>query len=259
MSDAPPREPAPNPASPVEAVLFERSHSPRARRQLRFQILAVVTLGTVPAIWASLAGRLLDVPATRDHWGFQEGNLTAHSLAVVLPLLVIMRLSRRPWAYYSIVPFRIGLDLVMSVVVAAGMWASSIMTHRILSMPLVAVPEWTTVVTIFPPNDHRIAAPDPATFAPLWALSISMLANGFAEELVRAYLLPRLRELWGSAVWSVLAVSGLFAIYHLYQGSYAAMVIFGSEIFSCVLLLVMKRVWPLAVGHALYDVAIYTL
>ena len=218
-----------------------------------------MTLGTVPAIWASLAGRVMDVPAAREPWAFQEGNLTAHSLAVILPLLVIMRLSRRPWAYYSIVPVRVGLDLVMSVVVAAGMWASAIMAHRILSIPLVALPDWTTVVTIFPPDDHRIATPDPASLAPLWALTLSMLANGFAEELVRAYLLPRLRELWGSMVWSVLAVSGLFALYHLYQGSYAALVIFGSEIVSCILLLAMKRVWPLAVGHALYDIAIYTL
>ena len=68
-----------------------------------------------------------------------------------------------------------------------------------------------------------------------------------------------MRELWGSTVWSVVAVSALYALYHLYQGSYAAMIIFGSELVMCVLLLVMKRVWPLAIGHALYDIAIYTL
>ena len=79
-------------------------------------------------------------------------------------------------------------------------------------------------------------------------------ASGFAEELVaRAYLIARLRVLLRSSGEAVIAAAILFASYHAYQGAAGAVhaLLFGLA-YGGVFLLV-RRVWPLALGHALYD------
>jgi len=75
--------------------------------------------------------------------------------------------------------------------------------------------------------------------------------NGFAEELVmRGYLIPRFERLLNSTWGSLLLTTVLFATYHCYQGPSGVVnalefgLIYGSAF--CV----FRRVWPLALAHA---------
>ncbi len=84
------------------------------------------------------------------------------------------------------------------------------------------------------------------------------LANGFAEELVmRGYLLPQFERLFGSTLLALGATTIFFAAYHIYQGPIGvlnALVLGG--IYGSVFCLT-RRLWPVALAHALADVAAY--
>ena len=77
----------------------------------------------------------------------------------------------------------------------------------------------------------------------------------FAEELVcRAYLITRLEVLLRSRLWAVLLSAGAFASYHAYQGVNGTTFAFLFGVSFGAIYLFLRRVWPLALGHAMYDV-----
>ncbi|MBN9519053.1 CPBP family intramembrane metalloprotease [bacterium] len=78
--------------------------------------------------------------------------------------------------------------------------------------------------------------------------------SAFSEELVcRAYLVTRLAVLLRSRAAAVVYAAAVFASYHAYQGvqgvgsAFALGVVYGAAF------LLIHRVWPLAIGHALYN------
>ncbi len=78
---------------------------------------------------------------------------------------------------------------------------------------------------------------------------------GLSEEIItRAYLITRLERLLRSRFLAVLTSAALFASYHLYQGVGGAFyaLLFGLAYGGAFLLL--RSVWPLAMGHALYNI-----
>ncbi len=76
------------------------------------------------------------------------------------------------------------------------------------------------------------------------------------EELTRVFLLDRLWSVWRSPSgrWTVLVFSaGLFGLAHLYQGPDG---IIGTGFIGLLFgwfYMASGRVWPLIIGHALYD------
>ena len=89
-------------------------------------------------------------------------------------------------------------------------------------------------------------------------LPLLSAANGFAEELVmRGYLIPRVEAITHSSIAAVLITSFAFASYHLYQGlggvvGTAALGIVYGAVFCWT-----RRLWPLALAHALADFFLY--
>ncbi len=86
-------------------------------------------------------------------------------------------------------------------------------------------------------------------------LAVKYGVSAFSEELVcRAYLVTRLAGLLRSRAEAVVYAAAVFASYHAYQGlqgvgsAFALGVVYGAAF------LLIGRVWPLAVGHALYDI-----
>jgi membrane protease YdiL (CAAX protease family) len=86
---------------------------------------------------------------------------------------------------------------------------------------------------------------------------IGFLFNASQEELiVRAYMITEVIELTGQVALAVLASACLQALYHLYQGSYAAMLHSLTFMISSVYYVKYRRATPLVLGHFLYDMLI---
>ncbi|MBI3721260.1 MAG: CPBP family intramembrane metalloprotease, partial [Fimbriimonas ginsengisoli] len=80
-------------------------------------------------------------------------------------------------------------------------------------------------------------------------------ASGFAQELVtRAYLVTRFELLLRSRAAAVLLSAALFAAYHGYQSTAAVATAMAVGVAYGVAFLLVRRVWPLAIGHALYNI-----
>jgi membrane protease YdiL (CAAX protease family) len=86
-------------------------------------------------------------------------------------------------------------------------------------------------------------------------LVFMQLCNGLAEELaMRGYFITRFEAIFGSRAQALLLSTILFAAYHIYQG---AIGVIGAAIFGLMLggcFLRYRRVWPLALAHAIIDV-----
>jgi membrane protease YdiL (CAAX protease family) len=77
----------------------------------------------------------------------------------------------------------------------------------------------------------------------------------FSEELVtRGYLIGRLEALLGSRGKAVALSAAAFASYHAYQGAAGVVSAYLTGLVLGAVYLAVRRVWPLALGHALYNV-----
>lgn len=80
---------------------------------------------------------------------------------------------------------------------------------------------------------------------------------GFTEELVmRCYLITRLSGLLRSRGKAVLLAALLFASYHAYQGISGTVFIFAFGVVYGAVFLAIPRVWPLAIGHAMFNIRV---
>jgi membrane protease YdiL (CAAX protease family) len=87
-------------------------------------------------------------------------------------------------------------------------------------------------------------------------LLLGSAANGFAEELVmRGYLFPRLERLLGSSFRSLIVTTLLFAAYHVYQGTAGVLSALSFGLVYGLAFWKLRRLWPLALGHAIADYA----
>ena len=118
---------------------------------------------------------------------------------------------------------------------------------------------WVGIAPLVPDdfvNDDNLF-PLPRSVTDYFWMTGKHVANGFAEELVmRAYLITRLERLLGSGSLAVLVSSLLFASYHIYYGPGVTLihaVLFGLAFGGLYLLL--RRVWPLALAHALINIS----
>jgi membrane protease YdiL (CAAX protease family) len=96
----------------------------------------------------------------------------------------------------------------------------------------------------------------PAANPPVHTLLLiaSACAIGLSEELTfRAYLIPRLEELMGAAWKGVLFSSVIFAMLHLYNGAPGVVASFLYGVIWGVGFCLTRRIWPVAIAHALND------
>jgi membrane protease YdiL (CAAX protease family) len=78
--------------------------------------------------------------------------------------------------------------------------------------------------------------------------------SALSEEIVtRAYLITRLTDLLRSRAEAVLASAILFAGYHAYQGPPGVGYALAFGLVYGTAFLAVGRVWPLALGHCLYN------
>ena len=89
----------------------------------------------------------------------------------------------------------------------------------------------------------------------LLLIFVASAANGFTEELaMRSYLIPRISRLMGSDLSALIITSGLFAIYHMYQGRYGIISALLVGLILGIYFVRTKRFWPIAIAHTFMDV-----
>lgn len=115
---------------------------------------------------------------------------------------------------------------------------------------------WRFLARMFP-GQHR-----PGTYEPVGAAQhslavFSMLVSGLAQELLmRGYLITRLETLFKSTTAAVFLSSLLFAAYHIYQGAAGTLVSLAFGLMFGCAYAGIRRVWPLALAHALWILCI---
>jgi len=102
-------------------------------------------------------------------------------------------------------------------------------------------------------DNRRLDAPSTVTDYLLMVARIS--ASAFTQELVtRAYLITRLERLLQSQAKAVILSAAWFASYHLYYGVGGIIYMMLLGIVFGILYLLIRRIWPFAIGHTLWNV-----
>jgi membrane protease YdiL (CAAX protease family) len=84
-------------------------------------------------------------------------------------------------------------------------------------------------------------------------------AIGFSEELVaRSYLIPRLEGVTESSAWAVIISSVLFGLLHSYLSTLSVVLTGFSGILWGITFCKTRRIWPLALSHAIVDYVVFT-
>jgi membrane protease YdiL (CAAX protease family) len=85
-------------------------------------------------------------------------------------------------------------------------------------------------------------------------LLVLAIAVGFSEELVaRGYLIPRLERLLRSTWASVLVSAAVFGLLHWRSGVLTVCHAFLGGIVYGIAFAWTRRLWPVAIAHAMYD------
>ena len=207
------------------------------RQRIALEVLAVHCLAFFPELAASIFS--LRRPAQIRQFVDEDSvALILRSLAVTLPVVVLIRYSREPLAKFGCVRPR-PLHLLVG-----GLGLSGV----VYCLWMLA---WDT--TWLSQLELRPRDLTPKGSGSIALLVVALAMNAVAEEVVaRGYLIPRLEDLTHHAGASVVVSSMLFASYHLYQGPAGAIhaLIFGL-VFGLVFS-ITRTIGPLIAGHFMY-------
>jgi membrane protease YdiL (CAAX protease family) len=224
----------------------EREEEPREPwdRGLFFEVCVVFLVALVPSVFYGLASLWLPEPGSLP---FAYVSLAAflHAAGSAALVLYFVHGSGEPWSDSGFPRPRVW-DILLAPLVWGFAWA-----------PLALVIFPVALAFIDPVAqaafDARLELWFPRPEAP-WQYVLLVLecaAVGFGEEaLFRAYLVPRCARLLRSEGWSLVLCSAAFALCHAYQGPLGVLgtawwgLVFGA------FFLVVRRVWPLALAHA---------
>jgi membrane protease YdiL (CAAX protease family) len=237
MSDTPnDTGPAPDPAPPAAAdAPAPPTPEPAgpSRRAGWAELAAVLAVGVVPGLVGSVTG--YHSPSAPLPYWLDTLQLTVLSGCTIFVTLYLIGRSGDGYAKFGSPgrPFR----------------------TPYLGVGLMLVAGWAWRLAAGLPDDGWVNPfPQPRGWADHVMMAVKLGAAGFAEELVyRAYLVTRLADLLRSRGEAVLVSSLLFAVSHVYQGLPGVGNSFLFGLAYGAVFLALGRVWPLAFGHALYN------
>lgn len=142
---------------------------------------------------------------------------------------------------------------VLAGIVLAGLFLGLFAAQQVIRstwFPRAGGPPPQELVTLF-----RGIVNNPLLLA-VWLGPVAWLGVATFEELTRAFMLNRLWTVWSRPLgrWLIiLASAGLFGLVHIYQGPFNAVAVGVLGLLYAWYYLRFGRVWPMIIGHALYD------
>jgi membrane protease YdiL (CAAX protease family) len=101
------------------------------------------------------------------------------------------------------------------------------------------------------------ASPHAVVLSARWLEWLAVIPDAAREELVvRAFLMTEIEELTGHMGLAIVASVGLQTLYHLYQGTPAALVHIGIFLVSALFYAATRRITPIILVHALFNLRI---
>lgn len=211
------------------------------RRAIWCEVAAVLAVGVVPN--AVSAATHLAAPAPPLPYWLDALNLCALSGCTILVTLYLIGRSGEPWERFGLTRPRL-LDLPLGGFMLV---AADLIWRLLPHVPDLGIRAAQAFAGPRGPGDYAL-------------MVVKFALGAFAEELVtRAYLITRLTVLLRSRGEAVVVAAVLFASYHAYQGPPGVAYSLAFGLTYGVTFLVLGRVWPLALGHALYNVRIELL
>ena len=235
---------APEPASPVPSEAI--APPVLDRRTVWGEVCAVLAVGVIPHLCNALYSFV--APAAPVAPPPPVWLDTLHELArdacIIFVTLYLMKRSGEPLARFG-VDRPVSWDLPLGIGMFLAGW--------VLWLFFIRWMPWGTT-----PSDEVFVKPErPWDYA---FLTLTLSVSAFTEELVtRAYLITRLEQLLKAKGAAVLWSSALFASYHCYQGSAAVVETMAVGLVYGIAFLAMRRVWPLALGQALYNMSLHLM
>lgn len=236
-----PVERAPAPAKPEPSVepAVAMAGPTMSRRALWAEVAVVLAVEVIPRVVVPLTQP--SPPAPPLLYGADTASLTITSACTVFVVLYLITRSGEPWNRFG-VDRPGGWDIPLGIGMLFVSFAVSLFYFRL---------------GFFTDDPETYLFPHPAGLAGLAMGVVKFGAAGFMEELVfRAYLITRLETLFRSS-WRALVVAALlFALVHGYQGPAGVWYTFLFGLAYGGVYLAARRVWPLAIGHALTNLVL---
>jgi len=209
-----------------------------ARRAVLGEVGAVLAVGIVPQLFGVVFSAVHSSPLP-PYWLDALHRMVMNGCTIFVTLYLIYR-SGEPWERFGLPRPRLW-DLLIGIgmfLVAQALWLFCCSLVR-----------WEGGPT------PGYAFPRPQQTADYALMLLMYGASGFAEELVtRAYLVTRFEHLLRSRAGAVLLSASLFAAYHAYQSVAGVAYTMAFGVAYGVAFLLLRRVWPLAIGHALCNI-----
>ncbi len=234
--DDPPNSDISPPLPPVNATLPPSLTAlAPAGRAVWLEVAAVLAVGVVPHL-ASAVVNLCDPAPPLPLWLDAFHFIVISGCTILVTLYLIAR-SGETWGHFGLSRPRV-LDAPLGallLVVAAAVWY---------------------LLPVLPDLGTRAHTASPRPHGPVEAVLVVVKnsLSAFSEELVtRAYLVTRLTILLRSRGEAVLCAAIAFASYHAYQGPTGVAYALAMGVVYGTAFLTLGRVWPLVIGHTLYN------
>lgn len=221
-----------------------------ARRAACLEVAVVVAVGVVPSVVHAVTWIAWPRPSPRFYVPAVEA--AAWSLQILAAVLYVMHRSGEPWGRFGLVRPRWAPDAVLAAGILffayAGTWAGWRSACGLLRV--TGDEPWLTGPGVFDlPSDVM----DYVLLVP-----VEVAAIAAAQELVfRAFLIPRLEQLLGSAWKSIALSSALFAGCYAYNGLYGVVGAFAFGVVAGITFWTFGRISPVVLAHAAGDVIAY--
>lgn len=171
---------------------------------------------------------------------------------VVLALLVYRFVCGQRIASLNLKTGRWFTDVLVGVLLAVVFLGLLALQQVVQSrwLPRAAGPPPQAIITLI-----QGIVNDPLLLA-IWLGPVAWLGVAAFEELSRVFMLNRLWTVWSQPFgrWFLLVISGcLFGLVHIYQGPVSVVAIALQGFVYGWYYMRFGRVWPMIIGHALYD------
>jgi membrane protease YdiL (CAAX protease family) len=235
---------------PFEAVAPLVPGSTRSAWSLWFEVLIVFALSKPLFDGHSLVGWALQSLGLRGTGtNFYLPWLLYDFFAVVLTLATI-RFSGDPWSAFGIKK-PTALDILTgSIVCVIAYWAAIMGVGIFLDI----LGSMFSERYIYQLTHAHSSVYHVQGWIGLVTLLVLAISTGFSEELiVRGYLIPRLERLLHSTWASVLVSAAIFGLLHWQRGAITICHAFCGGIVYGIAFAWTRRLWPVAIAHAMYD------